>query len=51
MPDGQKYTVGDHLGVYGFNPTAVTSAYLKRINIEPDTVVKINGGNDEGFAP
>ena len=49
LPDGQKYTAGGHIGVYGLNQMTVILAYLKRINTEPDTVVKNRGRQRRRF--
>ena len=49
LPDGQKYAAGGHIGVYGLNQLTVILAYLKRINTEPDTVVKNRGRQRRRF--
>lgn len=46
LPEGQTYTAGDHLGVYGANPKQLVAAYLHRIGMSPDAVVKLEGGAD-----
>jgi len=46
LPKGQTYTAGDHLGVYGANPRELVAAYLHRLGMPTDAVVKLEGGAD-----
>jgi len=43
LPDGIQYKAGDHLGVVGANPHDIISAYLARVQLAPDAVVKLEG--------
>lgn len=49
LPAGCSYSAGDHLGVYGCNPEAVVLAYLRRVSMAPDAVVRIEGNLPESL--
>lgn len=41
LPDGVSYAAGDHLGVVGGNPDEVVFAYMDRLGLARDAVVRI----------
>merc|ERR1712127_1108665 len=50
LPEGQRYQPGDHLGVYAYSPKEVSLAYFRRIKMDPESVVKMEGESlVEGF--
>lgn len=50
LPEGHTYVAGDHLGVLGGNPFEVVIAYLRRVGMPPDAVVKVQGEGWEDVA-